>query len=138
MKKKTEELMNEIIASKDISRYIGDNTEEFTDTPLHVYLKELLSDARLTVSQVAELSCKGEYIYQVFRGIKNPGRDVVLSIALAMGLNPDEASRLLRIARMPLLDARNRRDSIIIFALNRKQTVPDTNDILYEFDVPCL
>ena len=33
MKKKTEELMNEIIASKDISRYIGDNTEEFTDTP---------------------------------------------------------------------------------------------------------
>ena len=127
MKKKTEELMNEIIASKDISRYIGDNTEEFIDTPLHVYLKELLSDARLTVSQVAELSCKGEYIYHV-----------VLSIALAMGLNPDEASRLLRIARMPLLDARNRRDSIIIFALNRKLTVPDTNDILYEFDVPCL
>lgn len=138
MRKKTEDLMNEIVESKDISQYIDSNTEEFLDMPLHVYLKELLENTHLKVSQVVDLSCKGEYIYQVFRGIKNPSRDIILSIALAMKLDFDKTAHLLRIARMPLLDARNRRDSIVIFALNRKLAVPDTNDILYEFGEECL
>lgn len=87
---------------------------------------------------MVERSYKGEYVYQVFRGIKKPGRDIVLCIALAMGLNLKETGMLLRIARMPLLDVRNRRDSILIFAINRKLAVPDVNDILYEFQEACL
>ncbi|MCI9067382.1 MAG: hypothetical protein HFI65_01650 [Lachnospiraceae bacterium] len=63
---------------------------------------------------------------------------MILSIALAMELTLPETDRLLRIARMPLLDARNRRDPIPMFALSRRLTVPDTNDIPYEFDEACL
>ena len=140
MKKKTEELIHEIMESRNlpqISRYIASNQEEFLDTPLHVYLKERLAQAGLTVSQVVQASVRGEYIYQVFRGIKHPSRDVVLDIALAMKLGPQETGRMLRIAHMPQLDARNRRDSIILFALNRHLSVPDTNDILYELGEAC-
>lgn len=64
--------------------------------------------------------------------------ELILAISLAMGLNHEQTARLLRIARMSLLDARNRRDSIFIFAIERKHTVPDVNDILYEFDEQCL
>lgn len=138
MKKKTEDLINEIITGANISCYLDTNQEEFLDVPLHEYLKGLLLRTQLKVSQVVERSYKGEYVYQVFRGIKNPGRDVVICIALAMGLNLEETGQLLRIARMPLLDARNRRDSIIIFSISRNLTVPDVNDILYEFDELCL
>lgn len=138
MKKKTEDLIHELASGQDIAGYIRSNSEEFIDTPLHLHLKKLLSEAGLKASQVADRSQKGEYIYQVFRGTKHPGRDVLLSIALAMELGPDETARILRIARMPLLDARNRRDSILIFALQRKLTVPDANDLLYEFGEPCL
>lgn len=138
MKKKTEDLVNEIISGTDISLYIDTNQDEFINVSLHEHLKGLLQKTQLTVSKVAELSYKGEYIYQVFRGIKKPGRDVVLSIALAMQLNLEETRQLLRIARMPFLDARNRRDSIIIYAVNHKLTIPDTNDILYDFNEPCL
>lgn len=138
MKKKTEDLVNEIVEGKNISRYIHTNQDEFLDTTLHVYLKKLLADSNLNVSQVVDRSYKGEYIYQVFRGIKNPSRDVVVSIALAMKLNLDETDKLLRIARMPRLDARNRRDSILIYALNQGMEVPDTNDVLYEFKEACL
>lgn len=63
---------------------------------------------------------------------------MLLCIALAMGLNLEQTTRLLRIARMSLLDARNRRDSIIIFAINRKLPVPEVNDVLYEFHEACL
>lgn len=138
MKKKTDDLLNEITESKDIGQYIDTNPDEFLDIPLHVYLKKLLSDTNLRVSQVADLSQKGEYIYQVFRGIKNPSRDVVLSIALAMELDFEKTKQLLRIARLPALDARNRRDSIFLFAINRNLSVPETNDILYEYEEACL
>lgn len=138
MKKKTEDLVNEIISGTNISQYLDTNHDEFLDVPLHEHLKSLLSHTQLKVSQVVERSHRGEYVYQVFRGIKTPGRDVIICIALAMELDLEETGQLLRIARMPLLDARNRRDSIIIFAVNRKLTVPDVNDILYEFNEPCL
>lgn len=138
MKKKTDDLISEIIESKDIFQYLDSNPEEFLDTSLKEYLKELLAETGLRVSHVADRSQKGDYIYQVFRGIKNPSRDVMLSIALAMELTLEKTARLLRIARMPLLDARNRRDSIFIFAINRKLTVPETNDILYEYGELCL
>lgn len=133
MRKKTDDLMNEILFTNNISQYITSNQEEFLDTPLHIYLKQLLADSGLSVSQVVNRANKGEYIYQVFRGIKNPSRDVLISIALAVSLSVEETSQLLRNARMPVLDPRNRRDSILIFALNHRLTVPDTNDVLYEF-----
>lgn len=133
MRKKTDDLMNEILFTNNISQYITSNQEEFLDTPLHIYLKQLLADSGLSISQVVNRANKGEYIYQVFRGIKNPSRDVLISIALAVSLSVEETSQLLRNARMPVLDPRNRRDSILIFALNHRLTVPDTNDVLYEF-----
>lgn len=138
MKKRTEELINEILKSKNIFQYIDSNPDEFIDIPLHRHLHDLLNETNLKVSQIVDRSNKGEYIYQVFRGVKNPSRDVIIAIALAMELSLDKTASLLRIARMPLLDARNRRDSIFIFAIDRKLTVPDTNDILYEFHEPCL
>ena len=131
MKKKTEDLIHEITTSTDIAQYLTENREELLDLPLHLYLKQLLSETE-------DRSCKGEYIYQVFRGIKNPSRDVVLCIALALQLACPDTGQLLRIARMPALDARNRRDSVILFALNRKLSVPETNDILYELGEACL
>lgn len=138
MKKKTDDLVNEIIESKTISKYIDSNPDEFINISLHEHLQDLLKETNLKVSQVVDRSNKGEYIYQVFRGIKNPSRDVILAISLAMELGHDRTANLLRIARMPLLDARNRRDSIIIFAIERKLAVPDVNDILYEFEEHCL
>lgn len=138
MKKKTDDLINEIVNSADISNYIAANEEEFLDTSLHEHLRQLLAEAGLKVSQVVNRSYKGEYIYQVFRGIKKPSRDVLLCIALAMKLGLEQTKLLLRIAHMPQLDARNRRDSILIFALNQNLTVPDANDMLYDLKEQCL
>lgn len=138
MKKNTEELVNEIIEGKNMAEYLASNAEEFLDIPLCVHLKELLKRKGMRVSQVADRSNKGEYIYQVFRGIKNPGRDVVLCIALAMKLDLEETQHLLRIGRMVCLDARNRRDSMVIFGIVRGISVAEVNDILYEFGEDCL
>ena len=64
MKKRTEDLVNEIVEGKNISQYIHSNQDEFLDVSLHVYLKKLLADSGLNVSQVASRSHKGEFIYK--------------------------------------------------------------------------
>lgn len=138
MKKGTEELVNEITQGKSVAEYLASNRGEFFDIPLSAHLKELLQKKGMRVSQAADKSNKGEYIYQVFRGIKNPGRDVVLCIALAMKLDLEETQHLLRIGRMACLDARNRRDSMVIFGIARGISVAEVNDILYEFGEECL
>jgi hypothetical protein len=55
-----------------------------------------------------------------------------------MKLNLEETQYLLRIGRMVCLDARNRRDSIVMFGIVRGISVAEVNDILYEFGEHCL
>ena len=136
--KSTEDLTNEITAAKNISQYLDDNGEEFLETPLHIHLRNLLAETEMSIAQITARSAKGDYVYQIFRGIKNPSRDVLLCIALALGLDLPKTEHLLRIARMPSLDARNRRDSVIMFAIDHTLSVADTNDILYRFELECL
>lgn len=138
MKKSTEDLVNEIAAAENISQYLDDNEEEFLETPLHIHLRDLLAETEMNIAQIAARSAKGDYVYQIFRGIKKPSRDVLLCIALALELDLPKTEHLLRIARMPSLDARDRRDSIIIFATDHTLPVADTNDILYRFGLDCL
>lgn len=62
---------------------------------------------------------------------KNPGRDKVLALCLAAQMNYDETQRALVLADVGKLYPRRKRDSIIIFALNQKLTVQQTNELLY-------
>lgn len=71
MKKNTQDLVNEIATTKNISQYMDSNQEEFIDIPLHVQLKKLLADTGVSVSRIVEKSCRGDYVYQVFRESKH-------------------------------------------------------------------
>jgi len=71
------------------------------------------------------------YAYHIFAGRKkNPSRNKVLSIALAMELSPDETQYLLYYAGVEQLYVRNSWDSVIWYALENHLTVIDTNILL--------
>lgn len=53
-------------------------------------------------------------------------------LALAMSQSFEQTQTLLRTADAPPLDARKRRDSVVIFSLKRGLSVPETNDILFD------
>ncbi|MEA4896787.1 MAG: hypothetical protein VB067_11785 [Christensenellaceae bacterium] len=72
------------------------------------------------------------YVYKVFAGKRKASRDILLAIALGMGLTLAEAQLLLRIAQTAQLDPRNRRDSVIIYALDRALTAEKANEVLYD------
>lgn len=97
------------------------------------YLEYMLEKKGLEKAQVIKNSdIQRNYGYQIFSGVKQPGRNKLIALSLAMGLTLEETQRGLSIAKEGTLYSKDKRDSIIIYSINKKQTVLDTNNLLFE------
>lgn len=131
--KTTEELKHEIKAATDIEDYLRENKENMLDRSLPRYLEELLAQKGLSRAQVVRDSLLDRaYVYQIFSGEKNPSRDKLLSLAFGLGLSSDETQRMLKISCNRELYARDERDALILFALERGKTILEVNESLFD------
>ncbi|MDL2298773.1 hypothetical protein LJC40_06475 [Synergistaceae bacterium OttesenSCG-928-D05] len=133
MKKLTQELLNEIAAAKEMGVYLDENENELINETTQSYLTKLIEEKQLKVADVVQKSAQGDYVYKVFQGARKPSRDILIAIAFGMSLGLEETQRLLRIAGVARLDPRNRRDSVVIYAVSKNLRIEDLNDILYDF-----
>lgn len=128
----TEEELDRLLHAPSIDEFL-----EERDAPqrnLADYLQELLEAKRLERAQVVRMANLNEtFGYQIFKGTRHPSRDKVLQIAFAMALNLREANRALRAAGANELNAKCRRDAIIIFCLDRGCSLQKVNEELYRF-----
>ena len=137
--KDTEQLENEIGASDDVKKFLADNADNLRQFTLAEYLKHLLDEKNLSAAQVIRDSQLDEgYARHIFGGRKNPAREKILSIALAMKLSPKETDYLLYYAGHEKLYARNPWDAVIIFALENGKDVLQTNELLTDLDMTLL
>ncbi len=119
----------------DISQFTKDHMSLFVDLSLKEYLESLMAQYGLKKSQVIKASGLSEaYTYQIFSGLKNPSRDKLLALAMGMGLTFDECQKLLKLAGVNELYAKNRRDAIIIFGLLKRLPLDELNDILFDME----
>lgn len=132
MKKLTEELLNQIKETTDIEHFMEENEPNFIHETVPEYLDRLVAEKHLKVSEVADRSGQGDYVYKVFQGSRKASRDILLAIAFGMSLDLEETQRLLRTAQAAQLDPRSRRDSVVIYGLCKKLRITDVCDILYE------
>lgn len=132
MKKSTEELLSLIQKASDIEYYIKENESEMLSLSLDVYLSKLLEEKNLKIADVMAKSEQGDYIYKVFKNQRKASRDILISIAIGMGLDINQAQKLLRISKNARLDPREKRDSVIIYAITNNISVCGLNDILYD------
>lgn len=108
--------------------------EEFCtfDKTLSQYLGELLESHNLKKSRViAGSGLNTTFGYQIFSGTRNPSRNKVISLSFAMSLTVDQSQRLLYCAGLNELYAKNRRDALLIWGLNRGVTLSQINSQLY-------
>ncbi len=132
-KKDTGVLSGELERIKDIGDFIVNNEEQFTKYTLAEYLDKLLQEKKLSKAEVIKASGLNQvYGYHIFAGSRKPSRNKVLAFALAMGLGHKEAQYLLQYAGVTNLYVRNKRDSVVIFALNKKLGVIAANQILFD------
>ncbi len=132
--KSTDELLNILNCINSIS-----DLETFTNTVANnhtvtfsQYINDLLLSYGLSAAQLIEdAQIQRNYGYQILNGTKNPGRNKVLSLCLALSLSLSETQRALTLAHENILYPKNKRDSVIIFCLNKHMSVLDTNELLY-------
>lgn len=136
MRKSTQELLKLLNEAPQVSDYIENEAENMVQqTSLCTYLNALLEEKQVNKSEMIKLSgLDRTYTYQILSGAKkNPDRDKVLAICFALKLSFEETQNLLKTAKYPILYARIKKDSIIIFALQHNASLADVNEMLYDF-----
>ena len=134
-KPSTFEILEALKKAQDITTFTREYVDAFTDITFREYLEGLL-DARNVKKSVA-IKASGlsdSYAFQIFQGYKSPSRDKLLALAVGLRTSIDECQKLLKLAGVNELYAKNRRDAIIIFGLDKGLSVPQLNDILFELE----
>lgn len=133
--KTTDELLKVLKNSHNIEQFLEDNMDDIHGTTFVEYLNSCLEHHKMSKSLAIEKSnIQKNYGYQIFDGSKNPSRNKVLALCISMGLSTDETNRLLKLSDHSILYPRIKRDSMILFALEQKCNLIDTNILLHDMD----
>lgn len=105
--------------------------QEQTEPACAQVLQNLLGQAGLSAPEwIAAADISKSYAYQILRGERIPGRDILLRTALVLRLSLKEVQRLLAVSGCGALYPKIRRDAAVIFALNQHMTLLETEDLL--------
>jgi hypothetical protein len=131
--KNTAELLSEIKQSTEIKTFLSENNADIENLSLTEYLNILLEKKQVSRSEaIKKAELNYTYGYQMINGTRKPTKDKLLQLCFGLGATPDEANRVLLIADAGGLYSKNRRDCIIIFALEKGLSLTQANEMLCE------
>lgn len=133
---KTDELLKLLLSAKDIPA-LKKYTDELDHAALSVTFPEYLNRQLLirhmsAAELISAAQIQRNYGYQILDGRRTPSRDKVIALCLALHLDIPGTHRALILTGHGELYAKNRRDSILIFALEKKLSVQETNELLHD------
>lgn len=132
--KSTAELNHDIKSATDIEDFFHKNKEQLLRGSLSHHLQALLTEKDLKKADVMRGSLLGRaYIYQIFSGKKIPSRDKLIALAFGLHLSEEETQKMLKLSGNRELYARDARDALLLFALQRKMTIIDANTLLLDY-----
>ncbi|MDD6489141.1 MAG: hypothetical protein PUG48_04930 [Clostridia bacterium] len=138
MKKSTDEL-SKILENKknrkDLDEYLSQNRENFSNQTFAELLEQTLKENKVSKTDAVKRShLENHYAYEIFRGTKdkNLSRNKIIMLCIGMEADLEQTRKLLLKKQYAPLYPKNERDSIIIFGLQRKLSVMDINNLLYD------
>ena len=136
--KKTSELLQVLnsINNKDtLNDYINNKINSYDTLTLSDYFDAIFKEKNLKKSDVINsTNLNRTYAYQILNGTKKASRNKILQLCIGAKLNLNETQKALTLGNVGNLYAKNPRDSIIIFSLNKGISVLDVNDLLFQFE----
>lgn len=132
-KSTTDDLMKSLSNAKNLDSYMEENENHFINQSLSEYLNDLLREKNKTKTEVIHGSeCSESTGFQIFSGIRNPSRDKLISFAFGFELNLEETDQLLKFAGFSPLYPKSKRDSILIYSIQRQENILSANERLYD------
>lgn len=133
IKKPTDEMMDKLLNSNNIESYLKENQDYFVDLKICDFLSEYIKAKKLTKSHIIKKAEISEIFgFQVLSGTRNPSRNTLLSLCIAMEMNIDEVQSALKIAEIAPLYPKSKRDSIVILGIANGKGVCEINNELYD------
>ena len=132
LSKSTDELNHEIRNATDMEDYLKRNKGNMITSSLSE--QKGIKKADVVRGSLLDRA----YVYQIFSGEKTPSRDKLIAIAFGLKLSDDETQKMLKISGNRELYARDKRDALILFALQHKKTIWYTNELLFSHNLTVL
>lgn len=130
--KSTTELLRELKRqSCSLPDYLADHKEAFIVEDIKAFWEQIIEKKNYSKSNIINKSdfsyC---YFYDVINGRKMPTKDKVVRLALALKMTVEECQQALKISGRSALYPKIRRDSVLIYAIEKHLTIAQCNDLL--------
>lgn len=133
IKKPTSALLDALNSADSIKEYLDQHENEMISTTIGECLSQLVAEKHLSKAEIFKNAEINEiYGYQIFSNTRTPSRDKLICLCFGMQLTVPEAEELLKSSGYALLYPKNKRDSIILYALIHYATIYEVNEWLYD------
>jgi hypothetical protein len=134
--KNTEILFQEIKEATNIYSYLKKNTDLHIKPSLASYIQQLLKDKEIKKTKLLyDTGLSKSFLYAVLKNEKMPSRNSLIKLIFGMHATLPESYNLLNYAGYQPLYAKDLRDTILIFGLKQKMSLPKVNDILFDLNI---
>lgn len=119
--------------------YLTKNRDYLLKDSLADHLYALLSQKNLRRADVIRGSLLGRaYVYRIFAGDKIPSRDKLIALSFGLHLTEEETQKMLKLSGSRELYPRDERDALLLFALQRRMSIMDANEMLLDHGLAIL
>ena len=128
-----DEILKDIDSEAELKEYLELPGRESPFGSFIEYYRSLPKLKNVVPADLYKLaSIDRSYCYHIWDGTKTPGRDKILLLCIAAGLDNDETRRALEAGGEAVLYPRSRRDCIIAYSIRQGLDVFHTNRLLNE------
>lgn len=132
----TEKLMAQLQAGGSITSFFENNPSDFIPHSFSEIIKTVIQSKKLTsASLIKDSAINRRYYFDILSGKKQPSRNYVIRLLLALKLPLQDAQWILRAAGYPQIYARNKRDAVIIYAFGHSLSVKECNEMLHNIEM---
>ena len=136
---KTELLNDRLLKSDNFKDFYEEHRTQIRIDSFNHCLYDLIQDSGLKNAQVFLAADMSEsYGYQLLSGKRQPSRDTVLRLGFGLNLSIEQTNTLLKLAEKSELYVKNKRDAIIMFALNNHYSILQVNTLLEDEEADLL
>ena len=137
--KETDELLRLLFMESSLEHFMKKDTSDLLFPSFSEYITALCREREETPSRVIRrANLDKSFGHQVFSGKRNPSRDSILQLAFGFEADYNLAQEMLKIGRKSLLHPKVKRDMVLIFCLQHRYSIVDTQMELENYGLPLL
>jgi hypothetical protein len=138
-KPRTSTLLQRLFKTADLKDFLDRNGADMQAPAFHEHIAQLCDDiGEKKESIIKRASIERTYGHQLFNGTRRPSRDKAIQLAIGFGLDVEGTQKLLQIAEKSLLYPRIKRDAAVIYCINHKYGIIETQSMLHDLTLHML